>query len=241
MKLKEIKPNPDNPRYINEENFSKLKKSIKGFERMMELRPMVIDESNTVLGGNMRLRALEELGYKDIPDEWVKRAEDLTEEQKREFIIKDNVGFGSWDWDTLANEWDSEELNDWGLNTPDADQRKESNSVYSTKIESPTYTPTKTKPIIEELFDDEKTNNLKEEIQNADISSKDKKFLLKAAERHCVFNYENIAEYYAHSEKKVQELMERSALVIIDFNDAIENGFVKLTDELKQAFEVDYE
>jgi hypothetical protein len=125
MKLKEIKPNPDNPRYINEENFSKLKKSIKGFERMMELRPMVIDESNTVLGGNMRLRALEELGYKDIPDEWVKRAEDLTEEQKREFIIKDNVGFGSWDWDTLANEWDSEELNDWGLNTPDADQGKE--------------------------------------------------------------------------------------------------------------------
>jgi hypothetical protein len=134
-----------------------------------------------------------------------------------------------------------EELDEWGLNTPDADQRKESNSVYSTKIESPTYTPTKTKPIIEELFDDEKTNNLKEEIQNADISSKDKKFLLKAAERHCVFNYENIAEYYAHSEKKVQELMERSALVIIDFNDAIENGFVKLTDELKQAFEVDYE
>jgi DNA modification methylase len=118
MKLKEIKPNPDNPRYINEENFSKLKKSIKGFERMMELRPMVIDESNTVLGGNMRLRALEELGYKDIPDEWVKRAEDLTEEQKREFIVKDNVGFGSWDWDMIANEWDVEQLDEWGLDVP---------------------------------------------------------------------------------------------------------------------------
>jgi len=75
----------------------------------------VVDDNLTVLGGNMRLRALRHLGYKDIPDEWVKRAGDLTEEEKKQFIIKDNVSVGDWDWDTLANEWDVQDLKDWGL------------------------------------------------------------------------------------------------------------------------------
>jgi hypothetical protein len=82
---------------------------------MMALRPMVINTDNIVLGGNMRLKALKELGYKEIPDEWVKRAEDLTEDEARRFIISDNVGFGEHDWEMLQNEWDLEELSDWGL------------------------------------------------------------------------------------------------------------------------------
>jgi hypothetical protein len=82
---------------------------------MMELRPMVINEDNIVLGGNMRLKALKDLGYKEVPEEWVKRASDLTEEETRRFIIADNVGFGEHDWEMLANEWDNEELKDWGL------------------------------------------------------------------------------------------------------------------------------
>ena len=115
MNIKDIKSNPNNPRIIKDERFEKLKKSIKEFPKMMALRPMVINEDNIVLGGNMRLKALKELGYTEVPDEWVKRAEDLTDEEARRFIIADNVGFGEHDWDILANEWDNQELNEWGL------------------------------------------------------------------------------------------------------------------------------
>lgn len=115
MKLNEIKANPNNPRIIKDAKFEKLKKSISEFPKMMALRPMVINQDNIVLGGNMRLKALKELGYTEVPDEWVKRAEDLTDEEARRFIIADNVGFGEHDWEMLANEWDSVELEDWGL------------------------------------------------------------------------------------------------------------------------------
>jgi ParB-like chromosome segregation protein Spo0J len=115
MKLTEIKSNPNNPRVIKDHKFEKLKKSISEFPKMMELRPMVINEDNIVLGGNMRLKALKDLGYKEVPEEWVKRASDLTDEETRRFIIADNVGFGEHDWEMLANEWDTEELEDWGL------------------------------------------------------------------------------------------------------------------------------
>ena len=118
MKLSEIKANPNNPRVIKDDKFAKLVKSIKEFPKMMELRPMVINTDNIVLGGNMRLKALKELGYKEIPDTWVKRAEDLTDEEQRRFIIADNVGFGEHDWEMLANEWDVEELEEWGLDIP---------------------------------------------------------------------------------------------------------------------------
>ena len=118
MKLSDIKANPDNPRVIKDEAFNKLVQSIKDFPKMMALRPMVVDDNLTVLGGNMRLRALQHLGYKDIPDEWVKRASGLTEEEQKQFIIKDNVSVGDWDWDTLANEWDVQDLKDWGLEMP---------------------------------------------------------------------------------------------------------------------------
>ncbi len=115
MNIKEIKSNPNNPRIIKDEKFAKLKKSISEFPKMMELRPMVVNSENIVLGGNMRLKALKELGYKDIPDNWVKRADELTEDETRRFIIADNVGFGEHDWEMLANEWDTQELEDWGL------------------------------------------------------------------------------------------------------------------------------
>ena len=115
MKLTEIKSNPNNPRVIKDHKFEKLKKSISEFPKMMELRPMVINEDNIVLGGNMRLKALKDLGYKEVPKEWVKRASDLTDEETRRFIIADNVGFGEHDWEMLANEWNTEELEDWGL------------------------------------------------------------------------------------------------------------------------------
>ena len=118
MKVKDIKQNHNNPRVIKDDKFHKLVHSIKEFPQMMELRPIIINDENIVLGGNMRLAALKELGYKDIPDEWVKKASDLTPEQEKEFIIKDNVGYGTWDYDVLANEWDVDILVNWNVEIP---------------------------------------------------------------------------------------------------------------------------
>ena len=115
MRIAEIKPNPNNPRIIKDDKFKKLVQSIKSFPQMLELRPIVIDENNIVLGGNMRLKACIEAGLTDVP---VKQAADLTEEQKKEFIVKDNVGYGEWDWDDLANNWDEQLLTEWGLDIP---------------------------------------------------------------------------------------------------------------------------
>lgn len=115
VKLSEIKPNPNNPRIIKDDKFKKLVKSIQEFPEMLELRPIVVNDDMIVLGGNMRLRASKEAGLKEVP---VIKASELTEEQQREFIIKDNVGFGEWDWGVLANEWNESELTEWGLDLP---------------------------------------------------------------------------------------------------------------------------
>jgi hypothetical protein len=115
VKITDIQENSENPRYISEEKFKKLKKSIKDFPDMLEKRPLVVDENMIVLGGNMRLKALTELGYKEVP---VIKAIGWTEDQKKEFVIKDNLGFGSWDWDVLANEWEPELLSEWGMDLP---------------------------------------------------------------------------------------------------------------------------
>jgi hypothetical protein len=112
MKINQLQPNENNPRLIKSEKFKKLVQSIKDFPEMLELRPIVIDEDNVILGGNMRYRACVEAGLKDVP---VKIAKGLTEEQKQEFIVKDNVGFGEWDWAMLGNEWDNVKLGEWGM------------------------------------------------------------------------------------------------------------------------------
>ena len=118
MLINEIKPNPNNPRLIKDHKFKQLVKSIQDFPQMLELRPIVIDENNMVLGGNMRLKACIEAGITDVP---VIHANNLSEEKKKEFIVKDNVGYGEWDWDDLANNWDVEELTQWGLDIPNFD------------------------------------------------------------------------------------------------------------------------
>jgi len=112
IKINKIKENRSNPRFIGKDKFKKLVKSLQEFPEMLKLRPIVVDNNNIILGGNMRYKAAVELGMKEI---WVLQANDLTEKQKQEFIIKDNVGFGEWDWDILANDWDVKKLEDWGL------------------------------------------------------------------------------------------------------------------------------
>jgi ParB-like chromosome segregation protein Spo0J len=110
-----VKPNPNNPRIIKDDKFNKLVESVKSFPEMLSIRPIVVNSDMVVLGGNMRLRACKEAGLKEIP---IIKASQLTLEQQREFIIKDNVSGGEWDWDMLANEWNAEELDAWGLDVP---------------------------------------------------------------------------------------------------------------------------
>lgn len=121
VNLSEIKSNPNNPRIIKDDKFYKLVESIKTFPRMLEIRPIVVNKDMIVLGGNMRLRACKEAGLKKVP---VIFADDLTEDQQREFIIKDNVGFGEWDWAMLANEWNTDKLTEWGLDIPDFETKE---------------------------------------------------------------------------------------------------------------------
>jgi ParB-like chromosome segregation protein Spo0J len=115
VKISEVKSNPNNPRLIKDDKFNKLVKSIKEFPKMLEIRPIVVNSDMIVLGGNMRLKACKEAGLKEVT---IIFAEDLTEDEQKQFIIKDNVGFGEWDWEQLANEWDAEKLEEWGLDIP---------------------------------------------------------------------------------------------------------------------------
>jgi DNA modification methylase len=115
IKVNEIRPNPNNPRVIKDDKFKKLVQSITDFPQMLELRPIVVNDDMIALGGNMRLKALEHLG---IEETYIIKAKDLTDKQEQEFIIKDNVGYGEWDWEQLANEWDVEDLDEWGLDLP---------------------------------------------------------------------------------------------------------------------------
>lgn len=116
VNIAEIKPNEQNPRFITDAKFKKLVKSIKEFPEMLETRPLVVDENMVVLGGNMRLKALKSAGVFEVP---VHQVIGWSKEQKDEFIIKDNLGYGEWDWDIIANEWQAAKLNEWGLDVPD--------------------------------------------------------------------------------------------------------------------------
>jgi ParB-like chromosome segregation protein Spo0J len=122
VSIKDIKPNPNNPRLVKDDKFKKLVQSIKDFPQMLDIRPIVVNKDMIVLGGNMRLKACKEAGLTEIP---IIKAEDLTEEQQREFIIKDNIGYGEWDWNVIANEWDTDKLEEWGMNIPSFDSSEE--------------------------------------------------------------------------------------------------------------------
>jgi ParB-like chromosome segregation protein Spo0J len=127
VKITEVIANPNNPRLIKDEKFKKLVKSIQDFPDMLKVRPIVVNKDMVVLGGNMRLKAIKEAGHTEVAVEIV----DWNEQQQKEFIVKDNVGYGEWDWDDLANNWDAQELTDWGLDVPNfntegfADKNKE--------------------------------------------------------------------------------------------------------------------
>jgi hypothetical protein len=230
--IKKVIPNPTNPRIIKDDKFKKLVKSIQEFPQMLELRPIVVDGNMVVLGGNMRLKASIAAGLTEVD---ILIADQLTDAQKGEFIIKDNVGFGEWDWDMLANEWDIDALEDWGLDLPiDKDEE-----TYTTKIESPIYKQKGEKPESKDLCNLGKYYSLIDKIENSSIDEEKKLFLKLAATRHIQFDYRLIAEYYAHEESEMQNLMEENALVIIDYDKAIELGFVKLFETFETLTQLD--
>ena len=237
--ISQVQIDPNNPRSLSKDKFRKLKESIKNFPEMLEVRPLVVADGY-VIGGNMRLLAMKDLGYREVSiidvTEW-------NQKQRDEFMIKDNLSYGDWDWDILANEWNTVDLDDWGFDVwpnPD-DVNEEEEEIYSHNIEAPTYEPKNKKPNVDDLFSDDKVKELIKKIGHSNITSAEKTFLTKAAYRHTVFNYQSVADFYAHSNKEVQDLMEESALVIIDFNKAIENGYVKLTKEVQELYEDEYE
>jgi hypothetical protein len=229
MNINDIKPNPNNPRLIKDEKFKKLVQSIKEFPKMMALRPMVINKDNIILGGNMRFKALKELNYKDIPAEWIKRAEDLTEEETRRFIIADNVGFGEHDWEILANEWDSEQLEAWGLDLPIL---KELNQEGLFDIEIPFYTPSEIQPEIFELANLDKTKDLIKKIDLLKVDESLKEILKIRASFFTDFNFQKIADYFYKENKEVQDVFKDLGLVILAPKEALERGFIELSENV---------
>ena len=128
ISINKIFSNPNNPRLIRDDKFKKLVKSIIEFPEMLELRPIVVDEKNVILGGNMRYKACQQIGLKEV---YIIKAKNLTEEQLQQFVIKDNVGFGEWDWDILANTWKPEELKEWGLDVWQPEEDISNNTDYT--------------------------------------------------------------------------------------------------------------
>ena len=237
VELSALRENPDNPQTVTEDEFGKLRDSMRRIHGFLRTRPLLVEEDGTIKCGNKRFRALVMNGVKVVPADYVRRLSDYTPEEVREFILQDNLQRGDWDVDKLLAQYSADELKALGggfdeLIAEFAARGAESEFEYSSKIEAPQYNITGENPELEELYDTEKADALAKEIDEADVPKKVKAFLKAAAMRHVVFNFRNIAEYYAHADAKVQRLMEKSALVIIDFEDAIRNGFVIVSERM---------
>ena len=231
IEINNLNPAEYNPRQISNKQYEDLKASIDKFGLV---DPIIINSDNTVIGGHQRLKVLRELGAKKIPTVRV----NLSKEDERELNIRLNKSGGEWDMDVLANEFDIVDLKEWGFKDIELGFNidKIENDPYTRKIEAPTYEPKGIKPKVSELYNEDKGFELLEKIRKSNVSKAEKEFLTIASFRHVVFDYSKIAEYYAQSNKEMQELMEDSALVIIDFEKAIENGYVKLTKDIAESY-----
>ena len=242
-KVDEVIPYENNPRK-NEEAVDYVARSIK--ELVFKV-PIIVDKNNIIVTGHTRLKAAKKLGLKEVP---VIMADDLTQEQIKAFRLADNkvAEFAEWDDDLLKIELDDIDIDmsDFGfifgdIGIDSTGSNPLTDEKYTTKVEIPQYEITGEEPPINELVDLTKTNELISKIKSSNVTEEQKKFLIEAAKRHSVFNYAKIAEYYAHQDKEMQELMEDSALIIIDFDDAIKNGYVQLRSEILELEEQEYE
>lgn len=242
INVNELKLLDNNPRQITKDNFNKLKKSIKDNPNYFEARPLIISNrtsENIIIAGNQRYKASLELGLNEVPCVILSN---LTEDKEKEIIIRDNVELGDWDYDLLVNEWDVEKLEDWGVKVLSKEENKSIlDSIYTSKITSPIYEPkAEIQPNISECVNIEKYNNFLELIDKIEIEENKKNFLKLLATRFIEFNFRNIAEFYCHENKEIQDIMEKMACVIIDYNKAIENGYVELALEVNNELLEEY-
>ena len=224
-KLSEVKLNPNNPRLIKDDKFKKLVQSIKDFPEMLNIRPIVVNQDMVILGGNMRYKACKEAGLKEVPV----TIADLTEDQQREFLIKDNTSGGEWDWEVLANEWNSEELEAWGLDLPIT---KDLNEQDLFDIEIPFYTPSAIVPDINELANLDKTKYLIDKINLLEVDNELKEVLKARASFFTDFNFQKIADYYSSQDEKIQDVFKDLGLIILAPKEALERGFVELSESV---------
>lgn len=217
LPIDKVIPNEHNPRYITDENFSKLVQSVKSFPKMTKIRPIVVNKEMKILGGNMRYRAMQQAGYTEVPVEVV----DLTEAEQKQFIIKDNLESGQWDWDKLGNEWDKEQLENWGMILEKKEE--EFDPDYSQKLGEIIYEPKETKHKIFDLY--EKDTRFDEDIKKIGNEQLREMLQLRAA-NFCKFNFSKIADFYAYqATPDEQKIIERLALVLLDRDKLIELGF----------------
>lgn len=218
LDINELTPTLKNPRTISKKDFDVLKRSLKDFPSMLEVREIVIDENNRVLGGHQRIKALQAQGKTKVK---VKRVTGWTEEEKDEFIIKDNIANGEWDNDKLANEWDKEKLEEWGLPLKIA-----SSSDYKELLDVsiPYYEPADEAPKPEELWNSEDYDRLVDEINRYKVEKPIADMMRARAAFFADFNFQKIADYYANADENVKELMKMLGLVIVIPREAYERG-----------------
>jgi hypothetical protein len=205
--------------------------------------PILVDENDGVIAGHGRIEAAKMLNIEEVPTITL---ENLSDEQKAAYVIADNklALNAGWDEDKLQLELLRLQELDFDISLTGFDLKElekiTDENKYTKKVDIPVYEPTDEKPEIGELYDIAKCQELLQQINGADISAEEKIFLTAAAYRHVSFHFENIANFYAHSNKDIQELMENSALVIIDFDKAIEQGYVRLSDKISDQYTKDY-
>lgn len=232
LKIKDLKPYEKNAKKHDQTQIDNVAESIKQFGMV---QPIVVDKDNVVIIGHCRLDACKKLKMKEVP---CVKLEDLSEEQVKKLRLLDNkLNESDWDFELLQNDilgLDFDEFDiDWGLGENISQELEDDiNNPYTKKVDVPQYQMTGESPKLEDLVNKDKVNIFIEEINKSNVTEEQKKFLIDASMRHLVFDYGKIAEYYAHQNKEMQELMEKSALVIIDFNDAIKNGFVEIRKEI---------
>jgi hypothetical protein len=246
-KVTELIPYVNNSRTHSDEQVAQIAASIKEFGWT---NPILVDGSNGIIAGHGRLMAARKLGYTEVPT--IELA-DLTETQKKAYIIADNKLATNADWDNELLRIELTDLlsNGFGLDilgfdqsdldeifTPEID---ENDNIYTQKVDIPIYEPSENKPNVKDLYDDTKAFDLIEKIKASKLSQADKDFLMLTAGRHVVLNFQLIADFYAHSERETQELMEASALVIVDIDNAIANGWVNLSKKLDEIYDEDNE
>lgn len=235
IKLSELTPYKGNAKQHPKEQIEQIKESIQRFKNCDPIA--VWGDKNIIVEGHGRYMALKQLGYDEVD---CIRLDHLTDEERRAYTLVHNKLTMNSDFDvnTLTSELEdiiNIDMTDFGFELEDEDE----DNPYSQKVKVPQYEITGAAPSIVELTEEDKTNELEAEINASSVTDEEKKFLLKAAQRHMGFNYKLIAEYYANASEEMQELMEKSALVIIDYDDAIANGYTKMMNKIRGLENID--